>query len=265
MRIFITLLATLFATFASAKEDYGNVEYLDGWRLPDGSYQTAIVFNLEDGWKTYWRVPGPAGLPTTFNWTGSRNISDVVIDWPAPYVFESYGLYSFGYKGQVVLPVRIVPADPDKPVSVDMRMEFGVCSDICVPANARLQAALDSNTAPEGKPLIAKALTKTALPLGKGGVSSVNCDLRPNPKGMDISARLQFSGTPASEQYVVMEYDNPDIWIDSAELQREGRAVTASSRLEFYGSGILALDRSKLRVTLLQGGKAYETTGCPAR
>ncbi len=265
MRIFITLLFALFATAATANEDYGNVEYLDGWRLPDGSYQTAIVFNLEDGWKTYWRVPGPAGLPTTFNWTGSRNISDVVIDWPAPYVFESYGLYSFGYKGQVVLPVRLVPVNPDKPVEVDMRMEFGVCSDICVPANARLQTALDTSSAPEGKALISKALTKIALPLTKGGVSAINCALSPNPRGMNIAAQLQFSGTPAGEQYVVMEYDNPDIWIDVSDLERNGRNVTANSTLEFYGSGALALDRSKLRVTLLQGGKAYETTGCPAR
>ncbi len=260
--LLIALLATPFA--AHAGEDYGNVEFLNGWRLPDGSYQSAIAFNLNDGWKTYWRVPGPAGLMTTLNWTGSSNIADIRVDWPAPKVFESYGMYSFGFKHRLVLPVRITPQDKDKPVGIDLKMEFGVCSDICYPGNTRLSETLTPKSEVEGQEAIRAALANVATPAARGGVKSARCTLTPNGKGFNITADIRLKRPVQPDQLVVMEYDDPDIWIDIPALDISGRDIRASSRLDFYGSGMLSLDRSRLRITLLQGGRAVEILGCPA-
>ena len=43
--------------------------------------EATLAFGLElqlaDKWKTYWRSPGDAGIPTSLDWSGSRNVADV--------------------------------------------------------------------------------------------------------------------------------------------------------------------------------------------
>ena len=39
------------------------------------SYLAGVELLLADGWKTYWRMPGDAGVPPSFDWAGSRNVA----------------------------------------------------------------------------------------------------------------------------------------------------------------------------------------------
>src|SRR5690242_12078837 len=76
-----------------------------------------IAFQLQPGWKTYWRTPGDSGVPPRFDFSKSDNIDAVTILWPAPTKFpDGAGGQSLGYQKQVVLPLRIVVKNPDKPV-----------------------------------------------------------------------------------------------------------------------------------------------------
>jgi len=54
-----------------------NIELLQGWRTATGTHMTAVHITLEDGWKTYWRAPSGNGIPPSFNWEGSENLSSV--------------------------------------------------------------------------------------------------------------------------------------------------------------------------------------------
>src|SRR3954469_23545629 len=76
-----------------------------------------IAFQLQPGWHTYWRNPGDSGVPPRFDFTKSDNVDAVTILWPAPTKFpDGAGGHSLGYQKQVVLPLRIVAKNPDKPV-----------------------------------------------------------------------------------------------------------------------------------------------------
>ena len=44
---------------------------------------------LAQGWKTYWRSPGDAGMPPQLDWSESQNLEDAEILWPAPKRFTS--------------------------------------------------------------------------------------------------------------------------------------------------------------------------------
>ena len=258
------IIAAMFLPAAArADEIYGNVEFLNGWRLTDGSYQTAIDFDLNEGWKTYWRTPGPAGIPPFFDWGGSTNIANVEIDWPTPHVFETYGLTSIGYKGHITLPVRITPSDPSTPVNVELKMEFGVCSDICVPADARFNVEL-GNRPDADVPAIKAALRDLPLSAQSGDVRSATCSLTPNGSGFNITANLKFKNALNGPRTTVVEYANPDIWIDIAQTSIQGRNLTANATMEFYGDGMLTIDRSAIRITVLEDDKAIEIQGCPA-
>src|SRR5205807_4093373 len=58
---------------------------------------------LAPGAVTYWRDPGDAGAPPTFDFSGSDNVAKVEPVFPAPNrLAESDGSESFGYESGVV-------------------------------------------------------------------------------------------------------------------------------------------------------------------
>ena len=46
-------------------------------------WQTGVRIELAAGWKTYWRMPGEAGIPPEFNWTTSVP-AHVEVLYPGP-------------------------------------------------------------------------------------------------------------------------------------------------------------------------------------
>lgn len=247
-----------------AQDNYGQVDILHGWQNTDGSYQTAIAIDLEEGWKTYWRVAGPAGIPPSFNWTKSSNIGNISWTWPTPKVFNTNGLMSIGYSGSLMVPVTITPADPHRAININVDLEFGVCSDICIPANVNLRHTINTSSAGERVTEIRAAAADVPLSAAQAGIEKATCSLTPNATGFDIQTNLRFARTPRGPQQLVIEYKSPDIWIRVPETTINGRNVTGVTQLEYYGDAMLALDRSKLRISVIQDQKIIEFFGCPA-
>ncbi|MCP4936824.1 MAG: hypothetical protein GY927_22130 [bacterium] len=97
---------------------------------------------LSKGWKTYWRSPGDSGVPPSFDWSGSDNLKHVNIQWPAPKKYKDEFSTSIGYKREVILPLKITAADAYKPVKIQLRFGYGICSDICVPVEKHLKLTI---------------------------------------------------------------------------------------------------------------------------
>src|SRR5436190_7941910 len=99
-----------------------------------------IAFQLQPGWKTYWRTPGDSGVPPRFDFSKSENVEAVTVLWPAPTKFDDgAGGYSLGYKQQVVLPLRIVAKSNDKPVTLRATINYAVCEKLCIPVDAKAE------------------------------------------------------------------------------------------------------------------------------
>jgi DsbC/DsbD-like thiol-disulfide interchange protein len=107
------------------------------------SYLAGVEITLEDGWKTYWRMPGDAGVPPNFDWSGSSNVARVTVLYPAPARMVEPAAETIGYKHGVLFPIEVVPKDASQPVGLALALEFGVCREICIPAEAKLSLALD--------------------------------------------------------------------------------------------------------------------------
>lgn len=110
------------------------------WRLSlvgdayDGkAWHTGVKIELEDGWKTYWRMPGESGVPPEFTWKTSVP-ANVTVNFPTPARFADASGETVGYKHEVVLPVTIDAGDAAG-VDVTLDLFFAVCKDICIPAN----------------------------------------------------------------------------------------------------------------------------------
>src|SRR5260221_5305895 len=75
------------------------------------AYLAGVEITLSEGWKTYWRMPGDAGVPPSFDWAGSTNVASVDVRYPAPSRLHEPGAETIGYKHSVLFPVEIVPKD----------------------------------------------------------------------------------------------------------------------------------------------------------
>ena len=84
------------------------------------SYLAGVEITLAEGWKTYWRTPGDAGVPPLFDWTGSTNVAAIKVRYPAPHRMQEPGAETIGYKSAVIFPVEVVPSDPSKPVGLKL-------------------------------------------------------------------------------------------------------------------------------------------------
>jgi len=135
----LTLLAVSRAGAGVAKP-YKLALLIAGFDSATRAYDGGLEVRLDHGWKTYWRMPGDAGIPPQFDWSGSSNVKRVEVLWPAPRRFADAGGETVGYKDRVVFPLRIYPEDPGKDVKLDLKLFFGVCQDICIPGNGSISA-----------------------------------------------------------------------------------------------------------------------------
>lgn len=220
----------------------------------------ALEFVMEHGFKTYWRHPGESGLPPSFDWSASANVERVEVLWPAPHRFKDAIGFAYGYSGSLILPLRVVAKDPDRPVRLAGRVDYGVCREICIPAHAELDLPLPAGRTDES-PRIEAALAKvpTELAIGATGPLAV--------LGVDIESpdRIQVRIRAPEGSEPVLFVEAPDGWyLDPAEqISRAGGADTA-------GSGSFTVSVAErpaeitaaipVRLTLVAGGQSIETT-----
>jgi DsbC/DsbD-like thiol-disulfide interchange protein len=104
-----------------------------------------IAFQIQPGWKTYWRNPGDSGVPPRFDFSKSDNVEAVTIMWPAPLKFDDgAGGHSIGYHDHIVLPLRIVAKAPDKPVTLRAEINYAVCEKLCIPVEANAELGFNN-------------------------------------------------------------------------------------------------------------------------
>lgn len=237
---------------------------LPGWINGDGNHVFGVEITLEPGWKTYWRSPGGNGIPPQFDWSGSQNVADVKIHWPSPSVLDSFGFKTVGYTEYVVFPVEIAPKNAEKPVSIALNLFYGICKEVCIPANSNAQLALAEGTK-STKQLIRNSLATKALTKGEAGVKSITCEITPTENGFDLRTNITLKNAPVANPYTVIETGNDNLIAMPVTGQTSGNTVQLSTKASYYGSGGMIVDRSRFTITLLFANQTIELSGCPAQ
>ena len=255
-------LTALSAAPAMARDqkDVLQAAILPGWRTEDGARMVALRLDLAPKWKTYWRAPGDAGIPPSFDWSGSENVKSVRYHWPRPVVFKTNGMQTIGYHDRLVLPVEVVPRDASKPVVLRTRVDLGICNEICMPAAIELSARLEGPGAPDR--MINEALADRPATAGEAGLSGIACTVEPSKDGLTLRARMDMPSLGADETVVIEA--GPEIWVDETDTRRTGGALMAEAEMISDDRAPFALDRSTLTVTVIGSDRAVEIKGCPA-
>lgn len=223
---------------------------LPGWTQPDGSRIAAIEFQLEPGWKTYWRSPGDSGLPPVFDWTASGNLDHVALHWPAPQAVPSGDGLALGYHDRLVLPFTAAPADPGQPVDLAVSVDFGLCKDICVPAHVALRADAPG-AAPD--PVIQAAMDQVPEP----APDRPHCAVQPIPDGMRVTATL-----PRPVTLAAIELAGSDAWVSSTDIQTEPDKTILTADVVPSKAAPFDLPAQDLVFTLIDDQGAVEMRGC---
>jgi DsbC/DsbD-like thiol-disulfide interchange protein len=140
LRLLFTVIACLLsAAVPQAAEQPFRVS-LVGDSFDGKAWRSGVLISLDPGWKTYWRMPGEAGVPPEFTWTTSVP-ADVDVLYPTPARYADSSGETIGYEGEVLFPVTVQAGDATE---VDLRLDlfFGVCKDICIPASAKAAITL---------------------------------------------------------------------------------------------------------------------------
>jgi len=216
-----------------------------------------IAFQLQPGWKTYWRTPGDSGVPPRFDFSKSENIEAVTVLWPAPTKFDDgAGGHSLGYNDGIVLPLRIVAKNADKPVTLRADIDYAVCEKLCIPVKANAELGFASVASTEDSALFA-ALDTVPKPANVGD---------PNPltirdvKRYGKSAVLVDVVSPdAREINLFVEGPTPDLGLPVPKLLKSG--PPGVKRFAFDLDGVppgVNPAGAALKLTLVGGERAYE-------
>ncbi|MCA0962726.1 protein-disulfide reductase DsbD domain-containing protein [Salipiger bermudensis] len=262
LRRLTSALATCLALFLPAApalaQEPVEAQLLPGWRLPNGDHVAALHLSLAPGWKTYWRAPGDAGIPPSFDWAGSENAGGIDVLWPTPHVFWQSGMRSVGYKDELVLPLRITPRG-DGPIALRTEMQLGLCKDICLPHTLRINATLPEGGAPD--PRIAAAMASAPFSEAEASVRAVRCTVSPAKRGLKLRAEIDMPAAGGEEEAVV-ESGQPTVWAAEPETHREGGTLVTETKLVHMDGKPFMLDRSRLRITVLGKSHAVDIQGC---
>jgi DsbC/DsbD-like thiol-disulfide interchange protein len=98
----------------------------------DTEIKAALQIELKDGWKTYWRDPGDAGVPPQISVAG-EGISGFEMHYPAPERFDDGKSVWAGYKRMVAFPLTLKIAGEMPVFALKATSFLGICEDICIP------------------------------------------------------------------------------------------------------------------------------------
>jgi len=218
-----------------------------------------IAFQLQPGWKTYWRTPGDSGVPPRFDFSKSENIEAVTVLWPAPTKFDDgAGGHSLGYHDKIVLPLRIVARNADKPVTLRAEINYAVCEKLCIPVEANPELAFTSVASTEDSALSA-ALDTVPKPANVGDPNPLTIrDVKREGKSTVV---VDVAAPDAKEVSLFVEGPTPDWALPVPVPTLLEHSPPGVKRFSFELDGLppgTSPEGAALKFTLVGGERSYE-------
>src|SRR6202166_224044 len=267
VRAALGLAAAVFASSLSieARAEDASLWQRDGHsavRLLAGSRSGAVLlggiaFQLQPGWKTYWRTPGDSGVPPRFDFSKSENIEAVTVLWPAPTKFDDgAGGHSLGYTQQIVLPLRIVAKNADKPVTLRAEINYAVCEKLCIPVDANAELAFASVASTSDGELSA-ALDTVPKPANVGDPNPLT--IRDVKRDGKANVLVDVTAPESKDVSLFVEGPTPDWALPVPKLVEN--SPPGVKRFVFELDGLppgVSAEGAALKLTLVGGDRAYE-------
>src|SRR5882724_761375 len=216
-----------------------------------------IAIQLQPGWHTYWRTPGDSGVPPRFDFSKSDNVEAVAVLYPVPQKFDDgAGGTSLGYKHKIVLPLRVVAKDANKPVTLRAAINYAVCEKLCIPVEASAELAFASVASTEDGNL-SEALNAVPKPANVGDPNPLT--IRDVKRDGKANVLVDVAAPETKDVSLFVEGPTPDWALPVPKLVEHSPPGVKRFAFELDGlpPGVSA-DGAALKLTLVGGDRAYE-------
>lgn len=154
MKLMAILFAGWIAFFGSAfaepqKTPLGSVELIsEAGSIPNqgGEITLGLYIDPDDGWHTYWKNPGDAGLPPKVTWRLPAGFEASEFEFPVPHLIPFGPLNTYGYDEptlnltQLKVPIGL---EGGEQIRIEGTADWVVCDDeLCVPEKAEVHVDL---------------------------------------------------------------------------------------------------------------------------
>lgn len=215
-----------------------------------GKIRIGLQIRLDDGWHTYWRSPGDAGVPPEFDWRGSQGIAGATVHWPVPKRLVEGDLVSLIYEREVVLPIDIEASAPGRAIALRLKATFGVCADICVPVEAELALDLPDGS---GAPSVFRDLIERY---------ALRVPRRDESAGLKVLAVERPGGVLSVKAFSTVPMAAPDLLVEGGGFGAGTPKVTLSRDRRdavFEMPKPTRPQAGPLTITVIDGQRAVET------
>jgi DsbC/DsbD-like thiol-disulfide interchange protein len=223
-----------------------------------------IEIRLDPGWKTYWRYPGDSGVPPRFSFVRSENLESAEVLWPAPKRFGEPGDMSIGYMDDVILPLRVLPRDPARPVLLRFEVDYAICENLCIPAGGKAELLLGGDPSSH-EDALRRSEQRVPEPVAIGereglAIEAVKREARAERPRVLVDVRVP----EATKLDLFAEGPTPD-WALPLPLPIPG-GPAGLQRFAFELDGIppgASEEGARLRLTAVADDRAIEVTAVP--
>lgn len=177
-----------------------------------GTVSAALEITLADGWKTYWKAPGAVGYAPELDWSGSINVENAEILYPAPSRFVAFDIENYGYADAVTFPVQVSLDTAGATTILNLSANVLVCAELCVPEIFDVSVTLLAGNAPFDTvtaPKIAKAANAVPGTATEAGFSQMAYWIAPDGSELQVSARSDTAFGPDVQVF-------PDLGADAS-------------------------------------------------
>ncbi|MXN66109.1 hypothetical protein GR183_14435 [Stappia sp. GBMRC 2046] len=238
----------------------GKVRLIAGGALEEpGHYDAGLEFRMEPGWHIYWRFPGEAGVPTQADFSASTNLGEARLRFPAPVRYDDGYATSIVYRDQVILPIEVIARETAAPLELAAGLFFGICREICVPAQMDLSLNLASDWEVDFPMRLAISRATLSLPRPQGNsaprvVSIENAGSAENDKAGVLKIHVEVDETGGEIDLFAEGAEGS--FIEVPRLQsRDGNRAT----FELSTNGLVKKDGvAPLTLVLRDGDQAVE-------
>ena len=109
----------------------------------------ALTFQNEKKWHTYWKNPGDAGIPLSFEFFSNKEKIDLkALEWPYPKRFIEKGdMLAYGYEDRYTFffPLNDNVINKLKGKNLTIKSKWLVCKDICIPGQDVFKGRFDND------------------------------------------------------------------------------------------------------------------------
>ena len=171
--------------------------------------------------KTYWRIPGETGIPTEFDFAGierrrrrRRSLWPYPRDRPQPRAISTTSITA-----RSCCPIELA-APAGAGAALEAAITLGICSDICVPAQAKFSLPLDFG-APDAGAVAPPRPGRGARPRSRWDQPgrAVRRRRRPLPDGSRIAG---LDPADRSRNRVIADVGDPSILFETPQKSPDG-------------------------------------------